>query len=106
MAQHTPGKWFAANHREVRTDADTEMVSQKYKMPMRVCHVDYRMKQGADGEEIYDYDEQSANAILIAAAPELLEACKAFVAKVDRGEARSSESYQQMKSAIEKAEGK
>jgi len=33
-----------------------------------------------------------------------LEACKEFVAKVERGEARSKASYAQMKAAINKAE--
>jgi len=45
-----------------------------------------------------------ANARLIAAAPELLEACKEFVRKVECGQARSTASYQQMRAAIAKAE--
>jgi hypothetical protein len=44
------------------------------------------------------------NARLIAAAPELLEACKEFVRKVECGQARSKRSYAQMKYAIKKAE--
>ena len=47
-----------------------------------------------------------ANAHLIAAAPDLYEACKEFVRKVDCGEARSKRSYKQMKEALAKAEGK
>lgn len=50
-------------------------------------------------------DEAKANARLIAAAPELLEACAEFVHKVDAGEARSKQSYAQMKAAIAKALG-
>jgi len=46
-----------------------------------------------------------ANAHLIAAAPELLKACEDFVAKVDYGAARSTQSYNQMKVAISKARG-
>jgi hypothetical protein len=38
------------------------------------------------------------------AAPDLLEACKEFVRKVDIGAARSTHSYNQMKAAIAKAE--
>lgn len=53
-----------------------------------------------------DHDENQANAALIAAAPELLEACKEFVRKVECGEARSKRSYAQMKAAIAKAEVK
>jgi hypothetical protein len=48
--------------------------------------------------------EQNAN--LIAAAPELLEACKEFVRKCECGEASSRRSYAQMKAAIAKAEGR
>lgn len=44
-----------------------------------------------------------ANAKLIAASKDLLDACQEFVGKVDRGEARSTKSYAQMKKAIEKA---
>ena len=52
------------------------------------------------------HETNKANARLIAAAPELLEACKEFVRKVECGEARSTRSYKQMKEAIAKAEGK
>lgn len=47
--------------------------------------------------------EEHSNAKLIAAAPDLLEACKEFVRKVECGEARSTKSYSQMKLAIKKA---
>lgn len=50
-------------------------------------------------------NEWQANARLIAAAPDLLAACRAFVAKVDRGEARSVNTYAQMVAAIAKATG-
>jgi hypothetical protein len=43
---------------------------------------------------------------LIAAAPDLLAACKEFVRKCDQGEALSTRSYAQMKAAIAKAEGR
>lgn len=46
-----------------------------------------------------------ANARLIAAAPDLFEACREFVRKVDVGEARSTRSYAQMKAALSKATG-
>ena len=49
-------------------------------------------------------EEREYLAKLIAAAPELLEACKEFVRKVECGEARSTRSYAQMKAAISKAE--
>lgn len=43
-----------------------------------------------------------ANAKLIAAAPDLYAACVEFCRKVEAGEARSTESYKQMKAAIQK----
>jgi hypothetical protein len=49
--------------------------------------------------------EQEANARLIAAAPDLLEACAEFVRKCNCGEARSTRSYAQMQAAIAKATG-
>jgi len=48
--------------------------------------------------------DYKANAALICAAPDLLEACKEFVKKVECGEAKSTKSYNQMKKAILKAE--
>ena len=49
--------------------------------------------------------ETEANAHLIAAAPELYDACAEFVRKVDAGLARSTKSYEQMVSALAKARG-
>lgn len=49
---------------------------------------------------------QFYNSLLIASAPDLLEACMEFVRKVERGEAKSTKSYNQMKKAISKALGK
>lgn len=46
-----------------------------------------------------------ADANLISAAPDLLEACEEFVRKVENGEAQSTRSYNQMKLAIGKARG-
>ena len=60
---------------------------------------------GLGGRETELNAEQEANAKLIAAAPDLLAACEEFVAKVERGEAKSVRSYQQMKLAIAKAKG-
>jgi hypothetical protein len=42
---------------------------------------------------------------LIAAAPDLLEACLEFVRKCESGEAKSKRSYAQMTAAIAKARG-
>lgn len=43
--------------------------------------------------------------VLYKAAPDLLAACEEFVRKVNVGAARSTASYNQMKSAIAKARG-
>jgi hypothetical protein len=50
-------------------------------------------------------DVARANAQLMAAAPDLLEACMNFVAKVDAGLARSQHSYGEIKAAVNKALG-
>lgn len=50
-------------------------------------------------------EEDSANAKLVAAAPELLEAAIDFVRKVESGLAKSTDSYNKFKSAINKAIG-
>ena len=49
--------------------------------------------------------EAEANARLMAAAPDLLAACREFVRKCDAGLAHSVRSYEQMRAAIAKAEG-
>ena len=49
--------------------------------------------------------ECRSNARLIAAAPDLYEACAEFVRKVETGEARSTRSYKQMLAALNKAQG-
>jgi len=54
----------------------------------------------------FNEEEDEANADLIAAAPDLLAACKEFVRKCDSGEARSKRSYAQMQAAIAKAEAR
>jgi hypothetical protein len=50
-----------------------------------------------------DIPECTANAKLIAAAPDLYAACVEFCRKVEAGEAKSTASYEQMKAAIAKA---
>jgi hypothetical protein len=54
---------------------------------------------GSEDHEVED------NAKLLAAAPDLLEACEEFVRKCECGEAKSIRSYEQMKTAIAKASG-
>lgn len=92
---HTPGPW--------KIDyADTITVREEAKNG-RICSL-YMLMPGNYGRR--SPREVEANARLIAAAPDLLDACKEFVRKVESGEARSTRSYQQMKAAIAKAEGR
>lgn len=95
-AGHTPGLWRVFEGDGVLSVHDSE---HKLGGHMPVVHW-----MGFDGTD-RPQDENIANARLIAAAPELLEACEEFVRKVDAGEARSKRSYAQMKAAIAKARG-
>lgn len=51
----------------------------------------------------YMFDHKEAQ--LAAAAPDLLEAAREFVRKVEAGEARSTKSYAAFKAAIARADG-
>lgn len=77
---HTPGKWFVSETREgvVYSEMNGDIAS----LTVRV--------------------EMEENAHLISAAPELLEACKAVIAKTLKPE----EWGQQVADAIAKAEGR
>lgn len=86
MGEHTPGPWQVHGSHIYTADPERALLAQVHNPGSR--RDDYPLK---------------ANAHLIAAAPDLLEACKEFVRKVDAGEARSARSYYEMKAAIEKA---
>lgn len=89
MSKHTEGPWECERYAKPRHHKKVIMAPGLN--PIALIH---------DGNV-----NAIADAYLIAAAPELLAACKEFVKKVEAGEARSTHSYQQMKSAIAKAEG-
>ena len=89
MTKHTPGPWSVA---ETRHKYDTLIRNRDNDPVASTNFAGYSPKTAA------------ANARLIAAAPDLLAACREFVAKVDRGEARSRFTYARMKDAIAKAE--
>ena len=99
MSKHTPGPW--------------EYVRETEYMGGYPCNVSHKVKVGQElltvGCHGYGWGEPEkeieANAHLVAAAPELYEACKEFVRKCECGEARSHRSYAQMKAALAKAEG-
>ena len=99
MSKHTPGPWEYLTETTYAGDYPYG-VGHKVKMGNELltisCH-------GYGADEFFE--EAAANARLIAAAPDLLKACKEFVRKCECGEARSRRSYAEMKAAIEKAEG-
>jgi hypothetical protein len=94
MSEYTKGPW-------VISDADFNNVPKNPNAEFAINSED-----GWHVAEILDVTNPEADARLIAAAPELLEACKEFVRKCECGEARSTRSYAQMKAAISKAEGR
>ena len=85
---HTPGPWELGY-----SDLGSQIISSADGY-VAVVHYWSRPEQ-----------EMKANARLIAASPDLLEACEEFVRKVECGEAKSKRSYTQMKAAIAKAGG-
>ncbi len=98
MSKFTPGPWeylceigYAGNY--------------PYSKAHRVKIGKETLTIGCHGYDWEGGKEIAANARLIAAAPDLLKACKEFVRKCECGEARSRRSYAEMKAAIEKAEG-
>ena len=82
--EHTPGPWYetktAGNHQGLVISENTgETIALTYKI---------------------------TNALLIAAAPDLLEACKMVVRYVDEGIRVESEYSEMCREAISKAEGR
>ncbi len=100
---HTPGPWKA----DIRsgclavypTREDHNCLSGARQWAIHYSNKDAEQTQGGGWTMS---EEARANAHLIAAAPELLEACQEFVRKVECGEARSRRSYAQMKAVIAK----
>jgi hypothetical protein len=67
---HTPGPWSLTGPRFAGYDVHAGVVSGKFNIENRVASVDARSSA----------NETSANARLIAAAPDLLEACERALA--------------------------
>lgn len=91
----TPGEWVAKENYVFPKENASKSIC--------VCHLQ-DFFHNTRGQRIDDI-KPLYNAKLIAAAPDLLEACQEFVRKCDVGEARSTRSYAQMKKAINKALG-
>ena len=90
MTKHTPGPWAADGSGAI-------FVDKKQGEPIQTCG-EYAVRYGEGTEEAL------ANAYLIAAAPDLLEACRAALEKCPFpvGAALAKE---QLQKAIAKAEG-
>lgn len=101
--KHTPGPWFAED--DDWTDGDDALITCESREGM----VSVAKVEGGGSESGYDSyfsGEQMANAKLIAAAPELLEALQelAFLYERDEG-CRELTEYKRAKAAIAKATG-
>ena len=90
MAKHTPGEWKHWSHGDIRVIRDES--------GSRICHFDYLTWSGRRPD-----DEVKANANLIAAAPDLLEACKAALNMVETD--LGPPNWDILRAAIAKAEG-
>ena len=113
MSKHTPGPW---NISWARSGQRLEGARIRAKELDLVCYVPSDRIGPTDedpGERMSD--EQQANARLIAAAPELLEALEGFVRDLERGPWGADgppithpalQRYEQAKGAIAKAEGR
>jgi hypothetical protein len=104
MSKHTPGPWVL--EKAVGTD-DMDCgwsvlpVIVDYNYRGEICHL-------YDSEHIHGItnDERDSNARLIAAAPDLLEACMAYIAdREESGCTADSAAVKAMRAAIAKATG-
>ena len=83
MSKHTPGPWHSCDHRVGRQDGARIADTWSSAVPR---------------------DEQAANARLIAAAPELLEALKTVTAAIAGAQPLDPDEWQACCAAIAKAE--
>jgi hypothetical protein len=77
MSKHTPGPWEA--ERVYLTIEDPTMRITAYDGALYVAEAAYSHVRGERAIHVTDADEMRANARLIAAAPDLLEALRNFV---------------------------
>jgi hypothetical protein len=108
MTEHTPGPWFAryapkgAGEDVWVEDGDENPIAD-------MLNYSYYLR-GTDYESIREAVNKSANVRLIAAAPELLEVCKAMIGVVDAvysGEpCNMFEVHDMLEAVINKAEGR
>lgn len=113
MSKHTPGPWHAVSHYcdsitvvdsggFSHVSASHTAVLLDYSAKLGICH----WADSPDASRELSEEEQAANARLIAAAPDLLDALQvAELALRERG-LRACGEYKQIEAAIAKATGK
>lgn len=102
QAKHTPGPWQVKEY--LRNEPSSTM--PEYRIQTDVDSIAEAHRLWRDGSPLATRYEVEANARLIAAAPDLLEACKAFVAAyTDTEHAEQETVWQQAVTAIARAEG-
>lgn len=90
-AKHTPGPWYVEHHVEIPFDPD---------MLVNGCTITTDNEHIAFG---FGDGNGRANALLIAAAPDLLAACEAAIWEADNCDGRVS--VDALRAAIRKAKG-
>ena len=90
----TKGDWSFEEDFDKHYDQPTIKVNSSYGIE-GICTV----WSGSDKIQ----DETICDAKLIAAAPDLLAACIEFIKRVEKGEVRSTKSYNRFKEVVEKA---
>lgn len=105
---HTPGPWSVEPHSDtdevINVVSEYEVRPDGIKVANWICELDAQLDCDVDTDE--QLARMNADAHLIAAAPDLLAACREFVRKCETGQASSVRSYAQMQAAIAKAEGR
>ena len=97
---HTPGQWHQS-HREIPNNEDGMYATQIYTADGEtIATISWYPKPEVNGLiETY----RGANARLIVCAPEMLSAMIEFCERVEKGEVRSTKTYNKFKEIITKA---
>jgi len=107
-SKHTPGPWAVDLDREFIQGGDVVSVEaltpDRRHVVREVCSLMLDTGEDKDGE---DWPEDAANALLIAAAPDFYEACKAFASamRADADFLKLVEALRLADAAVARAEG-